>query len=124
MPEELPEPMTPPDADLRGFKYMPILIARLLGSSFHAHANDSEWRAGVTLWLRSWHQVPAGSLPDDDVELCRLAELGKDMKAWSKVRERALYKWVKCNDGRLYHEVVAEVVLDFMGHPHQGQQER
>ena len=30
---------------------------------------------GGTLWLKSWDQVPAGSLPDDDVDLCRLAEL-------------------------------------------------
>ena len=35
-----------------------------------------QWRAGVTLWLKSFHQVPAASLPDDDVALARLAELG------------------------------------------------
>lgn len=107
---DLPPPPVPPDADLKDFAFTPIYRARLFGSAFHARASDSEWRAGVTLWLKSQDQVPAGSLPDDDVDLCRLAELGRDMKAWRKVREGALRGWFKCADGRLYHHVVAEVV--------------
>lgn len=84
--------------------------SRLFGSSFHARASDSEWRAGVTLWLKSWDQVPPGSLPNDDIELCRLAELARDLKAWKKVRDGAMRGWVLCSDGRLYHPVVAEGV--------------
>jgi hypothetical protein len=87
---------------------MPLDIQRLFNSEFHARANDSEWRAGLTLWLKSFHQVPAGSIPDDDVSLARLAELGRDVKTWRKVKEVALHGWVKCSDGRLYHPVVAE----------------
>jgi hypothetical protein len=87
---------------------MPLDIARLFNSEFHARADDSEWRAGITLWLKSFHQVPAGSIPDDDVALARLAELGRDVKSWKKIREVALHGWVKCSDGRLYHPVVAE----------------
>jgi hypothetical protein len=87
---------------------MPLDIARLFNSEFHARASDSEWRAGLTLWLKSFHQVPAGSIPDDDVSLARLAELGRDVKAWKKVRAVALYGWVKCSDGRFYHPVVTE----------------
>lgn len=105
-------PLTPSDCDLRGFPFLPIDIARLFGSAFHALASDSEWRAGVTLWLKSFHQVPAASLPDDDVALARLAELGRDLKTWKKLRARALHGWVKCSDGRLYHPVVAEKVHD------------
>ena len=107
---DLPPPPVPPDADLKDFPFTPICRARLFGSAFHARATDPEWRAGVTLWLKSQDQVPAGSLPDDDVDLCRLAELGRDMKAWRKVRDGALRGWFKCSDGRLYHHVVAEVV--------------
>ncbi|MBV8594060.1 MAG: DUF1376 domain-containing protein [Caulobacteraceae bacterium] len=106
--------MTPPTCDLRALQFMPLDIVRLFGSSFHARATDSEWRAGVTLWLRSFHQVPAASLPDDDIELARLAEMGRDIKAWRKLREGALRGWVKCSDGRLYHPVVAEKALDAM----------
>lgn len=112
---DLPEPLTPPNGDLRDFDYMPIFRARLFGSSFHARATDAEWRAGVTLWLKAWDQVPSGSLPDNDIDLCRLAELGRDLKRWTKIREGAMRGWVKCSDGRLYHEVVAEVVLDALG---------
>ncbi|SBW12677.1 hypothetical protein KL86APRO_30168 [uncultured Alphaproteobacteria bacterium] len=110
--DNLPEPMVPEACDLRDFPFTPIFRARLFGSEFHARASDGGWRAGVTLWLKSWDQVPAGSLPDDDVSLCRLAELGRDRRAWAKVKDEALHGWVKCSDGRLYHPVVAEGVTE------------
>lgn len=105
---DLPAPLAPADCDLRDFPFMPLDIQRLFNSEFHARANDSEWRAGLTLWLKSFHQVPAGSIPDDEISLTRLAELGRDVKSWRKVRAIALHGWVKCSDGRLYHPVVAE----------------
>lgn len=108
--ETLPEPEAPAYVDLRGFPYMPIDIVRLFGSEFHAHSSDSEWRAGVTLWLKSFHQVPAGSLPSDNVSLCRLAELGRKHKAWERVREWALHGWTLCSDERFYHKIVSESV--------------
>lgn len=107
----LPEPMTPPDCDLRGLEYMPLLGQRLFGSKFDAMANDSEWRAGLTLWWAAWTQCPAGSLPDDDMALCRLADLGRDLKHWKRLKERALHGFVKCSDGRLYHPTLAEQAL-------------
>lgn len=64
----------------------------------------------MTLWLKSWDQQPAGSLPDDDVELCRLAELGRDTKRWKKLKPMALLHWEAADDGRLYHRVVTEYV--------------
>jgi hypothetical protein len=107
---DLPKPMTPPGCVLQDFPHTPIFRARLFGSSFHARASDGEWRAGVTLWLKSWDQTPAGSLPDDDIELCRLAELARDLKTWKKVKAGALRGWILCSDSRLYHPVVAEGV--------------
>jgi hypothetical protein len=106
----VPAPLTPAGCNLQDFPHTPILRSRLFGSSFHARTTDSEWRAGVTLWLKAWEQVPAGSLPDDDIELCRLAELARDMKTWKKLRAGAMRGWMVCSDGRLYHPVVAEVV--------------
>lgn len=108
----LPAPLVPAEVDLRDFPFTPIFRARLFGSTFHARASDSEWRAGVTLWLKSWDQVPAGTLPDDDIDLCRLAELGRDLKTWRKLRAGALHGWFKCADGRLHHKVVAEGVME------------
>jgi len=108
---QLPEPLVPPDVDLRGLEYMPLLGGRLLSSDFNASSTDAEWRAALTLWWAAWGQVPAGSLPNDDVVLCRLADLGRDVKAWRKVKAKALYGFTECSDGRLYHEVLCEQAL-------------
>lgn len=105
-------PLVSPDVDLRDFGFMPVDIGRLFGSRFHSASTDGEWRAGMTLWLKSYHQVPAASVPDDDVDLARLAEFGRDVKAWLKVKQGALRGWIKCDDGRLYHPVVAEKALE------------
>lgn len=107
----LPPPLVPAEVDLRGLEYMPLLGGRLFSSDFNASATDAEWRAAVTLWWASWGQVPAGSLPADDVVLCRLADLGRDIKAWRKVKAKALHGFVPCSDGRLYHPIVAEQAL-------------
>lgn len=108
----LPSPLTPPECDLRDYKFLPLEISRLFGSHFHSHADNDEWRAGVTLWLKSYHQVPAASMPDDDIDLARHAEFGTQVKGWRKVRAMALHGWVKCSDSRLYHPVVAEKALE------------
>lgn len=105
-------PLTPADCDLRDYPYLGIDIARLFDSEFHAKATDAEWRAGVTLWLKSFHQVPAASLPADDASLARLAEFARDLKSWRKVKTMALYGWQEASDGRLYHPVVAEKALE------------
>ncbi len=104
----LPDPMTPADCDLRGLEYMPLLGQRLFGSDFNGTASDSEWRAALTLWWAAWTQCPAGSLPDDDAALCRLADLGRDVKTWLKLKGKALHGFVRCSDGRLYHPTLAE----------------
>lgn len=122
--QDLPEPPVPADADLKDFAYTPIFRARLFGSAFHARATDAEWRAGVTLWLKAQDQVPAGSLPDDDVDLCRLAELGRDLKTWRKLRAGALHGWYLCADGRLYNKTVAEVVNEQWGQKVEKRRER
>lgn len=108
---DLPDPLTPADCDLRGLEYMPLLGQHLFGSEFNARADDSEWRAGITLWWAAWCQVPAASLPDDDIALCRFADLGRDVRLWKKLRANALHGWIKCSDGRLYHPTLAKQAL-------------
>lgn len=106
-------PLTPADCDLRGMEWMPLFGARLFSSDFDAKANDAEFRVAVHLWWACWQQVPAGSLPDDDYILCRLAGLGRDMKSWKKLRAgNALYGFVLCSDGRLYHRVQAKQAIE------------
>jgi hypothetical protein len=106
-------PMVPADVDLRDFAFMPLDVLRLRDSELSATPDAEAFRCAVLSWCVSWHQVPAGSLPDDDTTLARLLGFGRDLKGWKKVRESdGLRGWVKCSDGRLYHPVVAEKALE------------
>ena len=108
MNDSLPPPLVPAEVDLRDFAYMELDVRTLRDSRFAAQVTGDAFRAGVLLWCAAWHQVPAGSLPDDDVELSNLAGYGRFIKQWRKVRAEALTQFVKCSDGRLYHETVCE----------------
>ena len=107
MTDQLPAPLVPAEVDLRDFQYMELDVRVLRDSRFGAEVSGDAFRAGVMLWCASWHQVPAGSVPDDDIELANLAGFGRFFKEWRKVREQALQGFVKCSDGRLYHQMVA-----------------
>ena len=107
-----PAPLLPPDVDLTDFAKIMIDITRLRGSAFDAMHDSEAWRAGVNLWLSSWHNTPAGSLDDDPESLCKAAGLGRDMRGWQRVRDKALRHWVSGGDGKIYHPVVCEVALE------------
>ena len=102
------EPMVPADCDLRGMPFMPLQVQRLLDSDLFALSTGDEFKAAVALWCKSWGQVPAGSLPNDERVLAHLAAA----KNWKRVREMALRNWILCTDGRLYHALVAQNVLE------------
>lgn len=105
-------PLTPPDLDLRDFAYMPLDVVRLRDSELAVVCTGDGFRAAVLLWCAAWHQVPAASLPDDDRLLASLAGFGRDLKAWKAVRGEALHGFVLCDDGRLYHPVIAEKAIE------------
>jgi hypothetical protein len=109
---DLPEPLTPPECDLRDFGFMPIEVARLRHSKawLHARRDPELGFYMMNLWMASWHEKPAASLEDDDDVLADLAMC--EPRRWPKVREKVLRGWVKCSDGRLYHPVVAEKVAE------------
>ena len=103
-----PAPLTPKDADLRAFEFMPLDVSRFRKSRALAILPAEHFMPWFSLILESWHQLPAASIPDDDVELAALAGFGRQMDQWLQARDGALYGWVKCSDGRFYHPVVAE----------------
>lgn len=105
-------PLVPPDIVIPRLPWVPVYADRLWESNFFAVATDAEFKAAFCLWLKSWNQKPPGSLPNDDRLLCRLAELNGNLAKWGKVKRIALRHWVECDDGRLYHPVVAELVVD------------
>lgn len=103
--------MLPPDADLQDFPFMPLHVARLRDSDLAAEGDPEGCWYAVLLWAASWHQLPAGSLPDNDAVLTKLCGLGRDVRTFRKHRGDALRGFVLCSDGRLYHPVVAEQAL-------------
>jgi hypothetical protein len=103
-----PAPLTPPDCDLRGLPYMPLDVIRLLDSDMFAEATGDEFKAAVSLWCKSWTQVPAASLPNKDAVL---AHLSGNAAKWKRIKAGAMRGWILCSDDRWYHPVVAEKAL-------------
>lgn len=111
---DLPDPLTPPDCDLRGLEWMPMYGDRLLGSDTWLLGSVEARAAMFPLWWGAWKQCPAGSLPDQDRALAQMAGYGVAVAAWQAVRGEVMRGWVKCSDGRLYHPVVCALAMETM----------
>ena len=112
---ELPAPLLPTEVDLQDFAFMPLDVARLRDSDLTSDETPEACWAAVLLWCASWHQIPAGSIPDNEQWIAKQAgyvSRGRIDSQWHKIKDGALRGWVKCSDGRLYHAVVAEKALD------------
>lgn len=109
---QLPKPLVLENVDLRDFEYMPLDVVRFRDSDFTALVEAEAFRAGFLLMCASWHQVPAGSIPNDDRVLSNLAGFGRVVKEWEKFKEEALHGWILCDDNRYYHPVVSEKALE------------
>ncbi|MFP3652272.1 MULTISPECIES: DUF1376 domain-containing protein [Burkholderia] len=111
---DLPNPLTPADCDLTGYRWMPLDVIRVIDSDTFGISTGDEFKTAFRLWAKCWQQVPAASLPDDDRVLAHLAGLSENLPKWKKVRAVALRGFVKCSDGRLYHPVIAEKAIEAM----------
>ncbi|WP_050466349.1 DUF1376 domain-containing protein [Herbaspirillum chlorophenolicum] len=112
---DLPQPLTPADCDLAGYRFMPLDVVRLKGSELASSYTPDECWAAMLLWCASWQHVPAGAIPDNDkwiADQAGYSARGKIDRAWKTVRDGALHGWIKCSDGLLYHPVVAEKALE------------
>lgn len=92
-------------------------IHRFLGSSFVAHALRAQRREDIAtalfLWSECYRQDPAGTLPDDDVELAQLARYGTNVESWQLVRASVLHGWQPC----LIETEAGDYVEGRLGHP-------
>lgn len=66
----------------------------------------------LMLWMTAWKQVPCGSLPAND-ELVA-ARIGMDLRVFRANRDILMRGWVVASDGRLYHPVITEQVLNLV----------
>ncbi|KDC15408.1 DUF1376 domain-containing protein [Bordetella bronchiseptica] len=66
----------------------------------------------LMLWMTAWEQTPCGSLPQDDELIA--ARIGMPLDQFRAVRSRLLRGWWLADDGRLYHDTLAERVLEMI----------
>lgn len=105
------EPLLPAECDLRDFAFMPLYIARLQRSKAWLMCKRDPALAFylLNLWMRAWHEVPAGSIENDDDVLADAAMA--DPKTWDRIKAKVLRGWEQ-RDGRLYHSVVTEIAAE------------
>ena len=111
---ELPAPMTPAECDLRGFMEWSRFFGEKAFKSRWYRAAMKDPRGGIAalkLWWEAMQQCPAGSLPNDEEELCWLADFGQDIRSWRKHRAVAMHGFVLCADNRWYHPFLAEEAM-------------
>lgn len=105
-----PAPLTPSDCDLSAYDWFPLKHKRLMRSAWWLRASDRAKALNIELWCAAYEEVPAASLPDDDVALSEIAGFGRrDLTAWLAIKDEVMAPWVLCSDGRWYHETLAEV---------------
>lgn len=96
--------------DLRDFPFMPLHIARLQKSKAWLRCKRRPELAFymLNLWMRAWHEVPAGSIENDDDVLADAAMC--EPRRWAKIKDEVLLGWVDDGTtGRLIHPVVTEL---------------
>lgn len=109
---ELPPPPVPGDANVRAYPWLPIHAIDLREDPLVWRSHPEAFRCAIMLWCAAWIRIPAGSLPNDEVFLARLAGLGRDRRKWRRLRDAALAGWELCADGNLYHPRITKHVLD------------
>ena len=109
VPNLVVPPLVPPKCDLTSFPYLAIEVNNFLSSSEWNSFSYDEKVAFLNLLLKSWHQIPCSSLPNDDLLLKHFADVGQK---WGKIKENVLSKWVLASDGRYYHPYVAKRALE------------
>ena len=66
----------------------------------------------LMMWATAWEQTPCGSMPNDDELIA--ARIGMPLKTFTKFRPILLRKWWLADDGRLYHDVLVQRVMEMM----------
>ena len=109
---ELPEPPYPEATKANGFK-QEVDWDRIAQSRTWIYADNEVRPWLLMLWLKSWHNVPAGTWEADDEYIAR--SLGCKLEFFIGHREQFMRGWVRHADGRLYHPFIVAQVLEMLG---------
>lgn len=75
-----------------------------------AAPNQRPWL--LMVWMVAWQQTPCGSLPNSDELIA--ARIGMETNEFQQNRSILLRGWKLADDGRLYHTVIVEKVLEML----------
>ena len=105
---ELPAP--PYAADIKANGYRPEVDWQRIKASKTWRLCPPEQRNNLLrLWMECWNEVPAGSWEDDDEIIA--AAIDMPIRLFQAHRDQLMRGWYLADDGRLYHSVVAEMVV-------------
>lgn len=98
--------------DVKRLPYMPLVIDQLQKSKAWLRCKRRPELAFymMNLWMRAWHEVPAGSIENDDDVLADAAMCDPDK--WESIRDDVLRGWESGNDGRIYHSTITKLAID------------
>lgn len=93
---------------------MPFEVQYWRDSNLALSTSDEEFRAGIMLAWASWHQIPAASLPNNDIILMAMSGMGRKapIEDWVRIKSAVLQDWVLCTDDRYYHPRIAQRALN------------
>ncbi|WP_434732914.1 YdaU family protein [Rhizobium sp. YTUHZ044] len=100
--------------DVQCLPYMPLQIERLRRSKawLRCKRNPEVAFYMVNLWMRAWHEIPAGSIEDDDDVLADAAMCSPEK--WEELKADILKGWDR-RDGRVWHSTVIELATEAVG---------
>lgn len=107
---QLPDPLTPEDCDISHFGIMPFDVKKFRDSNFSLTIDPAIGFRAVMLWAAAWHQVPAASLPDNDIVLFRLSGC-LSLDEFKAIKHEVMHGFILCSDGRWYHKFMSSLAL-------------
>lgn len=111
MAEQLPPPPYPADTRAKGWRFE-LDHERIRQSDTWALASAEVRPWLLMLWMVAWEQTPCGSLPAEDDLIA--ARIGMPVKAFGKHRAILMRGWWPADDGRLYHDTMAQRVAEMV----------
>ena len=101
----------PADTRAKGYRFE-LDYERIVQSDTWALASARQRPLLLMIWFVAWQQTPCGSLPQNDELIA--ARIGLDADELKQNREILMRGWEKASDGRLYHPVVSEMVIEML----------
>lgn len=76
-----------------------------LGSNTRARMTHQQRDVYLTLLFRSWYELPAGTLPNNDKELAMMG--GVDIETWERIKAPIVAKFESNGNGRVFNPRMA-----------------